>query len=427
MTALKQQKHFNIAIVGGGIAGLTLAIGLLRYNVPFRIYEAAVAFSEVGAGVAFSPNALRAMELLDPRIRAGFEKRATNNACADKCDTWFEHRFGMDITGRGKAGEKFYESKVGAAQGALHRAAFLDELVALMPKEVVSFNKKLYDIEETEAGVCLRFEDGSYAEASAVIGCDGVKSRVRRILLGEQDEAAYPQFTKKYAYRGLIPMNEAAAALGDDLARNSQMWHGHHGHLIAVPVGKGEFLNIVAYRTKHNGKWEDERWVVPSSKENMLQDFEAWGDQVKSILGLVKQPDLWALFDYPPAKTYYRGRTIAILGDAAHASTPHQASGAGMAVEDAYVLSTLLGSIDGSSKIEAAFYAYDSIRRGRTQKFVTTSRVAGEMYDFELDGIGDNLEAFRFNLGRRLKWIWEHKLEDDFGHALQALNDEQYF
>ena len=73
-------KPFTIAICGGGIAGLALAIGHLRHNVPFHLYESAHAFAEVGAGVSFGPNSLRAMSLIDPKIRKEFDKGATSNA-----------------------------------------------------------------------------------------------------------------------------------------------------------------------------------------------------------------------------------------------------------------------------------------------------------------------------------------------------------
>ena len=132
----------------------------------------------------------------------------------------------------------------------------------------------------------LTFQDGSTAEADAVIGCDGVKSRTRQILLGEDHESTNPTFTGKYAYRGLIPMEKAAKALGDALARNSQMYLGRHGHVLTFPIENGETMNVVAFQTKMDGKWEDERWVLPMKKEDMFSDFEGWGDSVEQIISV---------------------------------------------------------------------------------------------------------------------------------------------
>ena len=345
----RSQKPFTIAICGGGIAGLALAIAFLRHKVPFHLYESAHAFAEVGAGVSFGPNSLRAMSLIDPKIREGYDKRATSNAYSEKKEVWFDFHAGMDC-GLGKAGEKV--ATVNArdiGNSSIHRAHFLDELVALVPDENVTFGKRVLEVEELEDGVQLHFADGSKAEASAAVGCDGVKSNLRHIVLGNEDGAARPSFTGKYAYRGLIPMEKAVASLGDELARNSVMWLGNHGHVLTFPIEKGEMMNVVAFQTKRDGKWENDDWVLPMDREKMEGDFQDWGESVQKILSLMEKPDLWALFDYPPAKTYFKGKTC-LLGDAAHASTPHQGAGAGMALEDAYVLSNLLGAVQESAR-----------------------------------------------------------------------------
>ncbi|KAG0651169.1 Terreic acid biosynthesis cluster A [Hyphodiscus hymeniophilus] len=124
------------------------------------------------------------------------------------------------------------------------------------------------------------------------------------------------------AYRGLIPIEKAVAALGEEFARNSRMYLGEHGHMLTFPIGKGMTMNVVAFRTKADGKWEYERWVLPMNKEDMFNDFEGWGESVQKILSLMDKTDVWPLFDHPPASTYYSGN-LAMLGDAAHASTPH--------------------------------------------------------------------------------------------------------
>ena len=417
------RKPLTIAIAGGGIGGLAFAIGLLRQNVPFHLYEAAHEFAEVGAGVSFGPNSLRAMTLIDPAITKGYNKRATHNAWDSKRTTWFDFRLGQDIKGVGKAGDAVAEVKAkDVGQSSIHRAAFLDELVALVPDDMVSFGKRVLGVEELGEGngVKLLFSDGGQAEASAVVGCDGVKSNLRRILLGEDNKAAHASFTGMYAYRGLIPMTKAVDLMGDELARNSQMYIGYHGHVLTFPIEKGEIMNVVAFRTKQDGKWDNEKWVLPMQKSDMEGDFVEWGESVKEILSLMEKPDLWALFDHPPADTYYKNN-LAMLGDSAHASTPHQGAGAGMALEDAYVLSNLLGSVQKASEIENAFKAYDAVRRHRTQKLVTTSREAGEIYEFEGKGIGDDLDAMRQNLGTRYDWIWEKKLEDDLSEAMNIM------
>jgi len=130
----------------------------------------------------------------------------------------------------------------------------------------------------------------------------------------------------------------------------------------------------------------------------------------------MEKPDVWALFDHPPAPTYYRGR-FAILGDAAHASTPHQGAGAGQAIEDAYVLTHLLGQLDSVEDIEHAFRAYDTVRRPRSQKVVTTSRDAANLYEFEDRTVGTNLDLVRRKLETRYDWIWDEDLPQQLSRA----------
>jgi salicylate hydroxylase len=130
----------------------------------------------------------------------------------------------------------------------------------------------------------------------------------------------------------------------------------------------------------------------------------------------MEKPDVWALFDHPPAPTYYKGN-LAILGDAAHASTPHQGAGAGQAIEDAFVLSNLLGKINSTSEIERAFQSYDAVRRPRSQKVVTTSREAGKLYEFEDEELGQDLEKIRRRLEMRYNWIWNEDLPQQLKKA----------
>jgi salicylate hydroxylase len=126
--------------------------------------------------------------------------------------------------------------------------------------------------------------------------------------------------------------------------------------------------------------------------------------------------DLWALFDHPPAPTYFNGR-LCLLGDAAHASTPHQGAGAGQAIEDAFVLSHLLGQVTSKIDIEEAFKAYDAVRRPRSQRVVTTSREAGCLYELEDEEAGTDLDKVRENLLSRYQWIWGNDLNAQLEEA----------
>lgn len=155
-------------------------------------------------------------------------------------------------------------------------------------------------------------------------------------------------------------------------------------------------------------------------ESDIFSDFEGWGNDVKHILSLMEKPDVWALFDSLPAPTYYKGRLV-LLGDAAHASTPHQWAGAGQAIEDAFILSNLLGDRKDVGEIERVFKAYDEVRRPRSQKVVTTSREAAKLYEFENEEVVGNgnvdMEEMKERLRERCKWIWNEDLGEQLERA----------
>lgn len=418
-------KSFHIAVVGGGIAGLTLTLALLKNRVPVTLYEAAPKFGEVGAGVSIGPNASRAMNLISPDIYQGFKNRATFNQSQDKRGYWFSIQYGQDLG----QGDLITELPCERGHAAVHRAHFLDELIQLLPEGVAKFGKRAVGYEQDAEGVTVKFEDGTDAKHDAVIGCDGIKSKMRVCLLGEQDPASKAEYSGKYAYRGLIPMDKAKELLGEEKAQNSQMYYGRHGHILTFSIEKGKTMNgklkssfqehisdrtalVVAFASSKS--WDSPDWVVTADKEKMYSDFSSWGPTVRGILSLVQKPDIWALFQHPNARTYYDGN-VALLGDAAHASTPHQGAGAGMCVEDSYIMSKLLGEVQDKKDIAKAFAVYDQVRRSRSQKLVETSREAGMLYEMEL--VGEDREKIKANLESRMKWLWEYDIEGELKEA----------
>jgi salicylate hydroxylase len=146
----------------------------------------------------------------------------------------------------------------------------------------------------------------------------------------------------------------------------------------------------------------------------MERDFASWGPHVQKIVGAMQKPDIWALFMHPPCSTYTKGR-VCLLGDAAHATTPHQGAGAGMCIEDSYILANLVKEANDVGELTKAFGAFDQVRRERTQKNVKTSQEAGQMYDFEL--FGDDLDRIEESFQERMRWIWDVDLEKEIQDA----------
>jgi salicylate hydroxylase len=131
----------------------------------------------------------------------------------------------------------------------------------------------------------------------------------------------------------------------------------------------------------------------------------------------------WGLYDHAPAENFSRGR-IAMMGDAAHASTPHQGAGAGQGIEDAYIMASLLAhsSIKTDVDIPRAFKAFDAVRRPRSQRVVSTSREQGHLYDFELLGVEDDVEKIGALLRTRSTWIWDVDLGKHLADAVAIMD-----
>jgi salicylate hydroxylase len=157
---------------------------------------------------------------------------------------WFEFRYGEDCGGRRKDGEVITTVKCEGGQASVHRAHFLDELVKLLPDGIARFGLRATDFsDEGDDGIVLHFANGETARHDAIVGCDGIKSKIRISLLGSGHPAAHAVYSGKYAYRGLIPMEDAKSLLGEDLAYTAQMYLGRHGHILTFPIEKGKTMN----------------------------------------------------------------------------------------------------------------------------------------------------------------------------------------
>ena len=412
------EKHFNIAIVGGGLGGISLAIGLVRRGVPVQIYEGATGWTDAGAGLAFARNAIEAMKMVSPEIHEAFAKRSTGQGWENKKNIYMDYRNGLT---NGEVITSVVCEDTG--QRSVHRTLFAKDLVSLLPDGTFHMGKRLTDIEITEdGGYTLSFADGSAAVADAVVGGDGIKSRCRQILLGNDSPEAMPKFAREFAYRGVVPMERAVAVLGDEFARNGMVNVGPGCLTTTYPIERGTLLNLVAARSLD--KWEHDEWVIPSNQETVKKEFAGCGPMMQKVISMLDKPSMWALFDHPECSTYYKGR-FALIGDAAHASTPHQGAGCGQAFEDALIMCNLLAdeSVVTPDQVEEAFAAYDAIRRPRTLKVVNTSRDNGETCMMQGERTGDDLGKIKASLDDRFHWIWYEDLNQQVEEARSKLHD----
>ncbi|OTA55479.1 FAD/NAD(P)-binding domain-containing protein [Hypoxylon sp. EC38] len=409
----------TIAILGAGIGGLAVAIGLIKRNVPVTIYEAADRFSLVGAGIGLGPNSLNAMDLIDPGFREKYEKVKTRNERLE-----FEHSVFDALYAEEGFGEKrgWTRGLIGApyfTRSSAHRKDLLEIMQSFIPKDAVRFGKRARSVEQVDNKVLIEFCDGTSETVDAVIGCDGVKGITRRAVLGDiAPEEVQPAFCGMYIYRGIIPMKQAKEILGTH-AGDAKFFMAEGKAVAVYPISQGKEENFVFFVEQSN-PWVHGDTAVPCTKEEMIQDLKGFDGRLLKLLDYAKELR-WPMWHHPKTSTFYN-RRVCLLGDVAHACTPHQAAGAGQGLEDAAVLSHLLALVRTPDEIEAAFQAYDAVRRTRAQKVVVTSHEAGLLYTWRHPEVGDNMGKIVENANQRLHWIWQH----DLGADIKTAEDNFY-
>lgn len=277
---MSSNPPISIAIIGAGIAGITLAIAISKHNpnLHLTIFESRSEFSEIGAGVGLGPNAVQAMKLIDAGVYEAHEAVKDRSRSEEKEGIWFDIRYGDGPM----AGEMMTDAVAHKDfdHGGVGRAVFLNELVKLLPSGVkVVFEKKVVDVQEIGDRMKVVFSDGEEVAVDAVIGCDGVRSACRKIMLGGY-EAVY---SGKYAYRKVIPMAKAVAAVGEEV-QNRTIYSARGGHILMFPIKGGQLLNLVVFRDSEGQPWTDNKWVIPSTREEILKDFEMWGQKCTNLL-----------------------------------------------------------------------------------------------------------------------------------------------
>jgi len=350
----------QIAIVGGGIGGLALALSLHQAGVPCRVFEAAPELKPLGVGINLLPHAMR--ELTELGLAAALERAAVATREAVFCN-----RFGQFIRRepRGRAAGYAWP------QLSIHRAD-LHVVLAAAAGDALVLGAKCVGVEQDADGVMLKFADGANARADAAIGCDGIHSAVRRILHPAEGPLSYQGINMWRGVTRARPFLTGASMLVGGWLEV--------GKLVVYPVRDAidaegrQLINWVAEIQSPRNVMQG--WNRPGRLEDFLPLFADWRFDWLDCAALLR--DAESVLEYPmvdrePLPFWTRGR-VTLLGDAAHPMYPRGSNGAGQAILDAR---TLAGCLRRERDVPAALKAYEAARLAPTYEVVLANRSSG--------------------------------------------------
>ena len=402
-----------VAIIGGGLTGLACSIGLTRHGIKHTIYESSDRLTESGFGVALSPNAIDALMEINPDLAASICQHTIQDF--DSSHAWLTFRNGMASSTAQHTdlqpdfGSTICEvqasGSVATGRRSCRRWDLLHQLSNYVPKQNIKFNKTLVNLREQNGSVELVFSDGTTEDAAIVLGCDGIHSAVRRAISKDEGEHD-PVFVGSYAFRGVIPMDLANAVLTPEIANKGNIFCGQDGYITTYPVDDFKNINFVAIHKSANVLVESSMSPDVCTIAERRDTFMGWGAPLLDLLNMLERQK-WPLLESYPLPRYNKG-LICLLGDAAHATTPHQGAGAGMGFEDACLMAHLLRARPRLNKHSLSVFS--EMRLERTQRIITTSREAGTLFMLNDALTGNNFRMLSENLMTRHHWIWNNQM-----------------
>lgn len=340
----------EILIAGGGIGGLAASIGLARSGHQVEVCEQAERLRTVGAGISLQPNAFQALETLGLA-----QEVMPRGVTASRASLWrSDGRLIRDFDFDG------YEAETGYRPYIFHRASLLETLFDEAKRHGVDvrFGQRVESIEQQDDAVSVTMDSGVKYEADLLVGADGINSRVRSHLFGDETK----RFSGYVCWRGIVDDPQ----LVESVDSMSEIW------------GRGQRFGYMRCSASQIYWFATSSCSTPDVADSDLRStFAGWPKMVSNLLE--STPTETIVFndisDRPPIFPWAKGR-ITLLGDAAHPMTPNFGQGGSQAIEDAVVLSHLL---QNAKAPVSALRQYEKHRNPRTKQLVEASRRFGKI------------------------------------------------
>ena len=334
----------RIAIVGGGIGGLTAALALRQCGFEPEVFEQAPVLLDVGAAIAIWPNAMRVLARLNLADRI-----------LEQAGVMDEIRW-VDQHGRLINRLSIKDQRFPAV--ALHRADLQHTLLTALPQSSIHLGYALVQHEQRGEKMIATFANGDSIESDFLIGADGIHSDVRSQFLNDGE----PIFRGYTVWRGISPTIPGAIPPAAAIEL-----HGRGKRFGLGPVGKGRL-----------GWWAT---ANVTNTDNLLRLFDGWYRPVLQLIEATPSSSILktGAFDRPANRNWGRG-PLTLLGDAIHPTTPNLGQGGCLAMEDAMVLAKCFEKYGAT---EEALRRYERARHKRTSAVSTYSRFYGSVGQWE--------------------------------------------
>jgi len=365
----------DIFLVGGGIGGLATALALGQAGVATQLFEQSPAFTEAGAGIGLGPNAVRRLQAWG--LGQALQAKAFVPSQLKVMDAQNGRKLGCLPLAQD------FVQRYGALYLTMHRADLHQVLLDAVHAQGLTklhMGHQLISGQAHTQSVQTQWLDADgqtvSLESQALLGADGINSRVRELAWVPQKLQA----NGHWAYRSLLPMQALPLDWRSD---EIGLWLGPRLHVVCYPVRGGEWLNMVvlleAGQEVQTPGWDTQR-SAQQTADDLNQALKGTCSRLQDLVRMSEHWRAWALFDRCPlqtAKDMAQGR-LALLGDAAHPMLPYLAQGAGMAIEDAQVLALQWQGAELS--VEQRLLAYAQARWQRVAKVQARARRNAQVF-----------------------------------------------
>ncbi|KAJ4350334.1 uncharacterized protein N0V89_008955 [Didymosphaeria variabile] len=364
-------------IVGGGIAGLASAIALRAPRRKVIVLEQSSLNREVGATLSLQPNASKIVE-----------KQWGLGAALKQVGAMRDEGFNIySIDGKLQRSIPLVsKTEYGADRMVYHRRDIHDTLKEYATRS--DGHTEPADIRtsscvvscDPDAGTVI-LNDGSTMKADVIVGADGIKSALRKDVLGHEVQALPTGFS---AYRLVLSSSDLEQDKDfrdviDPRSSFTSMVMGHDRRMIMGPARDGDLYSVVALVPDQRAEVDSgNSWNSKGDLDTLLKEYKDFPAWATAPFRLAKDDiGLWQLRDTEPLETWYRGRVI-LIGDAAHAMLPTQGQGASQAIEDAEALGAFFSDLEGKLPLEDVQRRLKAVFEARFERAATIQRYSRE-------------------------------------------------